>query len=112
MVDKQDQQQPESQPITERKLLEQIHDKLVELTQQMHRMHIADYLILLNRPFRLIIPNIISGISRGIGIAIGITIFTGTIIYILELLGALELPVIGDYISSLVRYVQKELERR
>lgn len=98
--------------MTDRKLLEQVHDKLIELTQQMHRMHIADYLVLLNRPFRLIIPNIISGISRGIGIAIGITIFTGTIIYILELLGALELPVIGDYISSLVHYVQKELERR
>jgi len=88
------------------------YDKLVELTQHLHRLHIADYLILLNRPIRLIVPNLIAGIARGIGIAIGVTIFTGTIIYLLELLGAWELPVIGDYISSIVDYVERDMTIR
>jgi len=93
----------------ERTLLEKVNDRVEEIAVHLHRLHIADYLMLLNRPFRLIVPNLISGISRGIGIAIGVTIFTGTIIYILDWLGALELPVIGNYISRIVEYVERDM---
>lgn len=48
--------------------------------------------------------------SRGVGIAIGFTFFAATIVYILQLLGKLNLPIVGDYIADIVRIVQQQLQ--
>ena len=55
---------------------------------------------------------IVSGMARGIGIAIGFTFFAATILYVLQMLGKLNLPIIGDYIADIVRIVQRQLEGR
>ncbi len=89
--------------------LDSISNKLDELGTQLERAQIADYVQLLNNPKRLIKLNILTGIARGVGIAIGFTIFTATIIYVLQSLGALNLPIIGDYIAEIVRIVQAQL---
>lgn len=80
------------------------------VSEQMERTRIADYALLLNRPWRLLWLNLISGVSRGVGIALGFTFFAATIIYVLQVLGALNLPIIGDYIADIVRIVQRQLE--
>ncbi|MDN4078139.1 DUF5665 domain-containing protein [Paenibacillus polymyxa] len=86
-------------------------EKLVQaVSEQMERTRIADYALLLNKPWRLLWLNLISGVSRGIGIALGFTFFAATIIYVLQVLGALNLPIIGDYIADIVRIVQRQLE--
>lgn len=86
-------------------------EKLIRaVSVQMERTRIADYALLLNKPWRLILLNLISGVSRGIGIALGFTFFAATIIYVLQVLGALNLPIIGDYIADIVRIVQRQLE--
>ncbi|WP_311078886.1 DUF5665 domain-containing protein [Paenibacillus polymyxa] len=86
-------------------------EKLIRaVSEQMERTRIADYALLLNRPWRLLWLNLISGVSRGIGIALGFTFFAATIIYVLQVLGALNLPIIGDYIADIVRIVQRQLE--
>ncbi|MNW25327.1 hypothetical protein D3C74_20660 [compost metagenome] len=77
---------------------------------RMEYARLADYALLLNRPLRLIWLNLLSGTFRGVGIAIGFTFFAATIIYILQVLGALNLPIIGDYIADIVRIVQRQLE--
>lgn len=87
-----------------------LEERLQKLSAQMERTQIADYVQLLNRPFSLMWRNILGGLSRGIGIAIGFTIFASTILYVLQLLGALNLPIIGDYIADIVRIVQHQLE--
>ncbi len=89
--------------------LDTIGDKLDELGIQLERAQIADYVRLLNNPKRLVRLNILTGIARGVGIAIGFTLFTATILYILQKLGALNLPIIGDYIAEIVRIVQAQL---
>ncbi|AET61735.1 hypothetical protein HPL003_25095 [Paenibacillus terrae HPL-003] len=86
-------------------------EKLVRsVSQQLERTRIADYALLLNKPWRLLWLNLISGLSRGLGIALGFTFFAATIIYVLQVLGALNLPIIGDYIADIVRIVQRQLE--
>ncbi|MGM1020858.1 MAG: DUF5665 domain-containing protein [Bacillota bacterium] len=86
-------------------------EKLVRsVAQQLERTRIADYALLLNKPGRLLWLNLISGLSRGLGIALGFTFFAATIIYVLQVLGALNLPIIGDYIADIVRIVQRQLE--
>ncbi|WP_434784422.1 DUF5665 domain-containing protein [Paenibacillus terrae] len=86
-------------------------EKLVRsVSQQLERSRIADYALLLNKPWRLLWLNLISGLSRGLGIALGFTFFAATIIYVLQVLGALNLPIIGDYIADIVRIVQRQLQ--
>lgn len=80
------------------------------LAQQMEKSRIAQYTELLHSPKRLIWLNILSGAARGLGIALGFTFFAATIIYLLQALGALNLPIIGDYIADIVRIVQHQLE--
>ncbi|WP_436836453.1 DUF5665 domain-containing protein [Paenibacillus tritici] len=80
------------------------------LAQQMEKARISEYTELLHSPFRLIWLNILSGAARGLGIALGFTFFAATIIYVLQVLGALNLPIIGDYIADIVRIVQHQLE--
>jgi len=89
--------------------LEWIGKKIDALGVELERVQIADYIALLNRPRRLFILNLVTGIARGIGIAIGFTVFAATIIYVLQKLGALNLPIIGDYIADLVKIVQAQL---
>lgn len=95
-----------------RKLLPEIRDKVTKLAAEMEKIQIADYVQLLNSPRKLIVANLISGISRGVGIAIGITIFAAGSLYLLRMLGALNLPIIGDFIAELIKVVQAQLEGR
>ncbi|WP_442950929.1 DUF5665 domain-containing protein [Paenibacillus sp. GSMTC-2017] len=84
--------------------------RLQHIATEMERTHIAEYVDLLNRPFSLIWRNLLSGTARGVGIAIGFTFFAATILYVLQILGALNLPIVGDYIADIVRIVQIQLE--
>ncbi|EGK13181.1 hypothetical protein HMPREF9374_0998 [Desmospora sp. 8437] len=93
-----------------REWLQSVDHRLMEIGRRMEMGEIAEYVQLLNSPRRLILLNIVTGIARGVGIAIGVTIFTATIVYLLQKLGALNLPVVGDYIAQIVRIVQAQLE--
>lgn len=92
------------------KSLAALDKRLQHIASEMERTHIAEYVDLLNRPFSLIWRNLLSGVARGVGIAIGFTFFAATILYVLQILGALNLPIIGDYIADIVRIVQIQLE--
>lgn len=82
------------------------------LSSRLERAKISEYVDLLNRPLSLIWRNFVGGMARGIGIAIGFTFFAATILYVLQMLGKLNLPIIGDYIADIVRIVQRQLEGR
>lgn len=84
--------------------------RLQKIASEMERTKISEYVDLLNRPWSLIWRNMLAGTARGIGIAIGFTFFAATILYVLQILGALNLPIIGDYIADIVRIVQIQLE--
>lgn len=93
------------------KLIATLNEQVQNLSFNMEKSQIADYILLLQRPRRLILMNLLSGISRGIGIAIGVTIFTSSAVYLLQYIGALNIPIIGDYIADLVKHVTYQLER-
>jgi len=86
--------------------------ELDRLSVRLERAKISEYVDLLNRPLSLIWRNFVGGMARGIGIAIGFTFFAATILYVLQMLGKLNLPIIGDYIADIVRIVQRQLEGR
>ena len=95
---------------SDRGIVYEIHEKVKTIAASIERVQISDYVNLLNRPWKIITTNLLAGIARGVGIAIGFTIFTSLIVYLLQLLGALDLPIIGKYIAELVRIVQLQLD--
>ncbi|MDU0328674.1 DUF5665 domain-containing protein [Paenibacillus sp. 3LSP] len=97
-------------PKTPEEQMNAVYRLTLNWTRQLEKSRIAEYTELLNRPWRLIWLNLLSGTARGVGIAIGFTFFAATIIYILQILGALNLPIIGDYIADIVRIVQRQME--
>jgi len=85
----------------QRKLL----DKIAELSQQLEKFNIAEYLEQLNNPRRYLMVNFMGGLFRGFGIALGMTILGAFVLFILQRLVLLNLPLIGDFIAELVRIV-------
>lgn len=51
--------------------------------------------------------NFIAGISRGVGIGIGVSIVSAMLISILQKIVTLNIPVLGEYISDIVSIVEK-----
>lgn len=88
---------------------ERIDTQLKTLARRLEASEISEYVRLLNHPFRLILINIVTGIARGIGIAIGFTLFASLIVYTLQSIGALNLPIIGSFVAEIVKIVQAEL---
>jgi len=60
---------------------------------------------LINNPRRYMMVNFLGGLFRGFGIALGMTILGAFVLYMLQRLVVLNLPVIGDFIAELVRIV-------
>jgi len=81
----------------------------VQLQRVLHHleaMRIADYMDLLERPMKLIFINFIAGIARGLGIAIGATVFFALVVNFLRQLILLNLPGIGGVIADIVHIVE------
>ena len=56
---------------------------------------------------KIIQKSFLSGLARGIGIAIGFTLLGAIVIYTLQKIVILNIPVISKYISDIVEIVEK-----
>ena len=78
---------------------------LESIAIRLEKSRIADYADLMGRPKKLLIRNFMGGIARGVGFSFGFSVLVATIIYVLNLLVGLDLPLIGDFIANLLDYV-------
>ncbi|MEG6522175.1 DUF5665 domain-containing protein [Desulfotomaculum sp. 1211_IL3151] len=76
------------------------------LAKNMEKMKLTEYVELLGDTKRLLWVNFISGIARGLGIAVGFTILGAALLFVLRKLVMLNLPVIGGFIAQVVQMVQ------
>lgn len=83
-----------------------LQKRIDQLAQNMEKMKLAEYVELLGDTKRLLWINFISGIARGLGIAVGFTILGAALLLFLRKLVMLNLPVIGDFIAQVVQMVQ------
>jgi hypothetical protein len=88
---------------------DKLQSQVETIANHLERAQLAEYVQLLNSPRKLIMRNLLAGTARGIGIAIGFTVFSATIVYVLRQIGALDLPIIGHYIADLVEAVQANM---
>jgi len=88
-----------------------LNKKLDQISLNMEKSKIIDYVYYLEHPRKMLIPNFLGGLARGFGIAIGFTLLTAFIIYIMQWLVRWNLPVIGKFISEIVDIVENNLQQ-
>jgi hypothetical protein len=91
-------------------LRERLEEKIDELSRNIENMRLAEYVEMLHNPRRLLYTNFLMGLARGFGMAIGFTILAALVVWMLQRLVVLNLPVIGDFIAEIVKWVQAELQ--
>jgi hypothetical protein len=83
--------------------------KVEELGIAIEKMKLAEYVELLNNPTRLFYINFFAGVARGLGMAVGFTILGALVLYTLQRLQVLNIPIVGGLIAEIVRIVQGNL---
>jgi hypothetical protein len=88
-----------------------INKKLDQISLNMEKFKLVDYVYYLEHPRKMFFANFIGGLSRGFGIAIGFTILGAVAVYILQIVVRWQLPVIGEIISNIVNIVQDNMRK-
>ncbi len=84
-----------------------INQKLDKLNKILEKSNILELSYILGNKKEIFKRNLIAGISRGIGISIGVSLITAVLIFILRRIILLNIPIIGDYIADIVEIVEK-----
>jgi hypothetical protein len=93
----------------EKGAIDKLGQKIDEISLAMEKMGIAQYVEMLNHPWRLLRINFWSGVARGLGMAIGFTVLAALVIYVLQKIVGLNMPVIGNFIALIVKMVINQL---
>ena len=89
---------------------ENIEEKLLyqlkSLNYMFNKNRILDLIEITGNTKKFLLRNFTSGIIKGMGVGIGFSIITAIIIYLLQKIIKLNIPVISKYISDIVKIVQ------
>ena len=91
------------------RILKRIEKKLDDIGLNMEKMKFIEYVSYLENPRKLIWSNFISGVAKGFGTVVGLTVVTACVLYFLKFLLQHNLPLISSYIAEFIRLIQKEL---
>lgn len=83
-----------------------IKEQIEELNRKLEATKINEYVELMGNTKKLLWKNFISGISRGIGTAIGFTILGAIVLIILQKIVLLNIPVIGKHLKDILDIIE------
>ncbi|MCL2383498.1 MAG: DUF5665 domain-containing protein [Oscillospiraceae bacterium] len=84
-----------------------LDEKIDKLNKILERTNLIDLIYIVGRKREIFKRNILAGIARGIGFTIGVTIVTAVVIYILQSLVTLNIPLIGEYIVEIIDVIER-----
>ena len=84
--------------------------RMEEHLRALEQLQLAEYLRYVQDTRRLMRTQFVSGLFRGMGMAVGFTILGAALVMLLQALAQRNLPVIGDFLAQLVAIVQSRLE--
>lgn len=84
----------------------ELNQKLDKVNDILEKSNVQEIVYILGNKKQVFYRNLLAGISRGIGTGIGVTIVTALLIYILQRIVTLNIPVIGDFVSDIIDIVQ------
>ena len=88
-------------------LKKKLNSKIDRLLEIFEESNLNDFAYILGNKKQIFFRNFLAGISRGVGIGIGITVITALLIMFLNHLVTLNIPIIGKYILDIVEIVEK-----
>lgn len=84
-----------------------LNNSIEKLSDTIEKGNIEDLTYILGSKKEIIVRNFIAGIFRGVGIGIGVTVITAILIMILNKIVALNIPLIGKYVTDIVEIVER-----
>ncbi|MBQ7849084.1 MAG: hypothetical protein IJ343_05120 [Clostridia bacterium] len=84
--------------------------KLDDHVMRLERLRLPEYIRYLEDKKRFYLMQLLGGVVRGLGTAIGFTILGAVLVWLLQDLAQRNLPVIGDFLADIVSLVQRRLE--
>ncbi len=84
-----------------------LENRINDLNKTFEESNFIELSYLIGNKKEIIKRNLIAGISRGVGIGLGVTVITGILAMILQRIVALNIPIIGKYIADIVEIVQR-----
>ena len=82
-----------------------LNNSIEKLSDALQKGNIEELTYILGSKKEIIIRNFIAGIFRGVGIGIGVTVITAILIMILNKIVALNIPLIGKYVTDIVECI-------
>ena len=89
--------------------VDMLESRVEKISLMLEKAKIGDYVTMMTRPKAMIFNNFIAGLARGFGMAIGFTILGALVLYLLRQAVLLNIPIIGNFISEIVKIVQDNL---
>ena len=86
-----------------------INEKIDNLNEKIEKSKILQISYLMGSRSEIIKRNLLAGIAKGVGLGIGITLISAIIVYVLQKIIRLNIPIVGEYIADIVSIVQKSL---
>lgn len=84
--------------------------KLDDHVMRLEHLRLPEYIRYLEDKRRFYTMQLLGGVVRGLGTAIGFTILGAVLVWLLQGLAQRNLPVIGDFLADIVSLVQHRLE--
>lgn len=89
------------------KELSRLNKKVNALAEMFERAHFLDYVQYVSDEKRMLRRAFLTGLLRGVGTAVGVTVLGAVIIYLLHALAKSNLPYIADFISDIIDIIEK-----
>lgn len=84
--------------------------RLDDHIRQLERLRLPEYIGYLENRRRFMLMQLLGGVMRGLGMAVGFTVLGAGVIWLLQGLAQHNLPLIGDFLAQIVTIVQRRLE--
>lgn len=79
------------------------------LTDTLERMHLDEYLEYVSNRKRMIVRNMLYGMVRGLGFAVGFSVLGALAIVLLKNLVLENIPIISDFIAEVIHAIEARM---
>lgn len=80
--------------------------KIDKINKTLEKNNLLELSEILGNTKKMLVKNFFSGISKGLGIGIGVSLLTAVLIYFLQKIIRLNIPIISEYITDIVEIVE------
>lgn len=86
--------------------LKRIEKQLNHLAESLEKSGFFEYMLYIRDRSKILMRNFLSGLMRGLGMAIGFTILGALIVVLLRKLAASSIPYIAELISKIIEIIE------